>query len=71
MTSNDLEFQIAKLSLGPRDVLVVKVKKPVNTQTMKMLSDRMRKQLPPGTHFMVIIDDDIELSVIEQAGNLT
>ena len=67
-----LKFEIAKLSLGPDDVLVVRVKHaPSDLHSRKRLNDVLKGAVGEGPRILVI-DHEVELSVLtkEQVGAL-
>jgi hypothetical protein len=60
------EFDIAKLRLAPGDVLVVRCKYPLTSDSGARIHSHVRKFLPPDVRTM-IIPQDIELSVLTKA----
>ncbi|MGD5626675.1 hypothetical protein QUT74_22530, partial [Xanthomonas citri pv. citri] len=60
----DLEYRIAKLSLAPDDVLVVKVNERVPTELFQRVANYVRSQLDDKTRKVLVIDSQVDLSVI-------
>jgi hypothetical protein len=63
----DVEFEIAKLELGPTDILAVRVTKPVTSVLVAELRSRLERQLglsgrvlvlEPGTELTVVTADN-------------
>jgi len=61
---DDVELQIAKLSLGPDDVLAVRVSKPMTS----IMAAELRAQIMriTGLDHVLITDSTIELSVVSK-----
>jgi hypothetical protein len=64
--ADDLELKIGKMTLGPADVLVVKVSTRLTYEQHRELCKRVKSLLAPGMRFMVV-NDDVELSVVQMA----
>lgn len=62
---DDVEFQIAKLALGPDDVLVARLNKP----TSSVIAAELRAQLErrTGHDLVLVIDGTLDLSVLSKA----
>jgi hypothetical protein len=60
------EFDIAKLRLAPGDVLVVRCKYPLTTDTVRRVHSHVTAFLPPDVRTM-IIPQEVELSVLTKA----
>jgi hypothetical protein len=59
------DFSIAKLSLAPGDILVVKVHQRIAQETFNRISDYFSQQAPG--HRVLILDRDLDLSVLTKA----
>ena len=62
----DLEYRIAKLSVSPGDVLVVKVDRPITNESGASIRDSVASYLPTGARVLVL-GDAIDLSVLTKA----
>lgn len=60
------EFQIAKLTLAPGDVLVIRSDRPLDREQVMRINEHMRKLVPHDNKVMVI-DKTFELSVLTRA----
>lgn len=62
---DDVEFQIAKLSLGPDDVLVARIGRPVSS----VVTNELRAQLErrTGLDRVLVIDSAVDLSILSKA----
>ena len=58
------EYKLAKLSLQPGDLLVVKCHQNISQQRAERMKDMMERQVPCGVRF-VVIDKDWDLGKIE------
>lgn len=61
---DDVEFQIAKLALGPDDVLVARINKPASS----VIATEMRAQLErrTGHDLVLVVDSTVDLSVLSK-----
>jgi hypothetical protein len=64
---DDVEFQIAKLSLGPDDLLAVRAAKPLTSVMAAHLRAQLERQFDLAGRVLVI-DAGVELSVVTSAG---
>jgi hypothetical protein len=64
--ADDVEFQIAKLSLGADDLLVVRAAKPITSVTATELAARIARQFNL-TGRVLVVDAGTELSVVARA----
>jgi hypothetical protein len=64
---DDVEFQIAKLSLGPDDLLVVRSAKPLTSVMAAELRARLERQFNLTGRIMVI-DAGFDLAVVTSNG---
>jgi hypothetical protein len=62
----DLQFQIAKLELGPGDILLVKDTNPDTTQKRLFDLSRVMRHLVPSNVRVCIVDKWLEFTVISQ-----
>lgn len=62
---DDVEFQIAKLALGPDDVLVARIGRPVSS----VVTNELRAQLErrTGLDRVLVISSEVELSILSKA----
>lgn len=59
------EFSIAKLDLGPNDILVVKSKTRLSREAANYMREILREQLAPGRKCLVL-EGEIDLAVLTQ-----
>ena len=62
----DVEFEIAKLELGPTDVLAVRVAKPIASVVAAELRARLERQLNLAGRVLVL-DSDMTLTVVAKS----
>ncbi|MCK1536835.1 MULTISPECIES: hypothetical protein [unclassified Bradyrhizobium] len=60
----DLQLRIAKLALAPDDVLVVKIDRIVSAEAFHRIGKHVRSQLGDADRKILVIDSQIDLSVI-------
>jgi hypothetical protein len=60
---DDVEFQVAKLSLGPDDLLAVRVAKPISSAIATELRARLERQLNLVGRILVL-DSGADLTVV-------
>lgn len=63
---DDVEFQIAKLELGRRDVLVIRPEKPVTSVVAAELRAQLERRLDLQGR-VLIIDPGVELAALGRA----
>jgi hypothetical protein len=61
---DDVEFEIARLELGPADILAVRVKKPITSVMATELRARLERQLNL-TGRVLVLDPEMELTVVK------
>lgn len=64
---DDVEFQIARLALGPGDILAVRTAQPISAIAAAELTARIGRTFDLAGRVMVI-DSTVELSVLAQPG---
>jgi hypothetical protein len=63
----DVEFEVAKLSLAPADVLAVRVARPITMVLATELRARLERQLRLAGRVLVL-DPGTELTVVFEVG---
>jgi hypothetical protein len=58
------QFSIAKLDLGPRDVLVVRAKHPIPADVVERLRALMRTAV--GDRPVLVLDSELDLAVLKR-----
>jgi hypothetical protein len=66
----DVEFEIAKLELGPTDILAVRVTKPVTSVLVAELRSRLERRLGLSGRVLVL-EPGTELTVVTAADPAT
>jgi hypothetical protein len=66
----DVEFEVAKLELGPTDILAVRVAKPVSSVLAVELRSRLERQLGLSGRVLVL-EPGTELTVVTVADPAT
>jgi hypothetical protein len=65
---DDVEFKIAKLELGPGDILAIRSQRTLTSVVAAELTARLERRLNlPGR--VLVVDSEIELSVIAKVEN--
>lgn len=74
---DDVEFKLAKLELGPDDILAVRVAKPITMVTAAELTARLERRLSlegrvlvldPGTELTTVARKDVSASTQSRFG---
>jgi hypothetical protein len=63
---DDVEFQIAKLDLGPDDILVVRVAKQITSVSASEMTARLERRLDLQNRVLVL-DAGTEVSVVARS----
>ncbi|HCE07082.1 MAG TPA: hypothetical protein DEQ40_00480 [Oxalobacteraceae bacterium] len=62
---SDIEFQIGRLTLGPDDILVVKVGEDMRIEDWKSFAKSFKAMVPENR--LLMVSGDVEISVLTPA----